>query len=104
MLSGAAETIARFQPLLYVENDLKEKSEALIGQLFDLGYRLYWHTPRLFNPENFFKREKNIYGNTVSINMICLPKGDNRKVELRQVTSVKDWLKTEASKDERVEP
>lgn len=104
VLSGAAETIARFQPLLYVENDLREKSEALIGQLFDLRYQLYWHTPRLFNPKNFFKQEKNIYGNTVSINMICLPKGANRRVDLRQVKSVEDCWKTEASKDERVEP
>lgn len=100
VLTGAAETIERFQPLLYVENDLKDKSEALIGQLFDLGYRLYWHTPRLFNPKNFFKREENIYGNTMNINMICLPEGDDRKVGLRQITSVKDWWKIEAPKDE----
>ena len=100
VLTGAAATIARFQPLLYVENDLKEKSEALIGQLFELGYRLYWHIPRLFNPKNFFRREENIYGNTVNINMICLPKGDDRKVGLRQITSVEDWWKTEPAEAE----
>ncbi len=94
VLTGAAETIARLQPLLYVENDLKENSEALIGQLFDLGYRLYWHIPRLFNPKNFFERTDNIYGNTVNINMMCLPAGDDRKVGLRQITSVTDWWKT----------
>jgi len=104
VLAGAVETIERFQPVLYVENDLKEKSGALIGQLFDMGYRLYWHTPRLFNPKNFFKQEKNIYGNRMNINMICLPKGDNRSIDLRQITSVEDWWRTEAPKNERFEP
>lgn len=93
VLAGAQATIERFQPLLYVENNRQEKSAALIGQLFELGYRLYWHIPRLFNPKNHFRQAKNIFGDTVNVNMLCLPPGDEREVKLRAIASVEDWWK-----------
>ena len=43
VVAGAEDTIRRCRPLLYVENDRKEKSQALIQQIAALGYRLYWH-------------------------------------------------------------
>jgi FkbM family methyltransferase len=93
VLAGADATIERCRPVLYVENDLKDKSRELIGALFELGYRLYWHLPRLFDPENFFGQSKNIFANTVNVNMLCLPKDDDRRVGLKEITSVDDWWK-----------
>jgi len=101
VLAGAAATIARCRPALYVENDLKEKSRALIAALFDLGYRLHWHIPRLFNQENFFGQAKNVFGNVVNINMLCLPKDDARRVGLKEITSVDDWWKAEQKEDQQ---
>jgi FkbM family methyltransferase len=73
VLRGADGLIRRFQPVLYVENDQLDKSEALIRHLWGLGYRLYWHTPALFNPENFFGETENIFAGLGSINLLCLP-------------------------------
>lgn len=74
VLLGAIETIALYQPLLYVENDRKDKSEALIKTIWDLGYDCMWHAPYLFNPDNFLKNPVNIWPDIASFNMVCTPK------------------------------
>ncbi|MGH6968476.1 MAG: hypothetical protein ACREEN_05165 [Stellaceae bacterium] len=78
--------------MLYVENDRQEKSVALLALLFELGYRLYWHLSPLFNPANFFGVQKNVFGNTVSVNMIGVPQAANVAFTgFREVTSLADW-------------
>ena len=74
VLKGAKSSIQRHQPILYVENDNQEKSSSLIKWIFDAGYRLWWHLPSLFNPDNFFGNQDNIFKNLVSINMIGIPR------------------------------
>lgn len=73
VIRGAVETIARCRPLLYLENDRPERSAALLSLVMDLGYRIWWHCPPLFNPDNFFRNPKNIFPNLVSINVFCQP-------------------------------
>ena len=87
-LQGAIETITRSRPLMYVENDRVEKSQALIEWLWSQNYRLFWHLPPLFNPDNFFKNAVNIYGPVMSFNMLCLP-GElkHHAYELQEITS-----------------
>jgi FkbM family methyltransferase len=72
VLSGGKELIGKFKPRLYLENDRMEKSEELMRLVDSLGYRMYWHLPPLFNPENFYGVTDNVYGDTVSINMLCV--------------------------------
>ncbi|WP_205836031.1 FkbM family methyltransferase [Asaia bogorensis] len=72
-LKGASETISRCRPVLYVENDRPAQSPALVEHLWTEGYRLWWHLVPLFNPGNFRQDSANIYGRTVSCNMLCLP-------------------------------
>jgi hypothetical protein len=72
-LCGATATIQRFRPILYVENDRKARSAELIGLIQLLGYRLYWHFPPLYRPDNFRDDQENIFGNTISVNMLCIP-------------------------------
>ena len=72
VLRGAAATIAKFRPILYVENDRQDKSPALIEYLLSLGYQLYWHLPPLFNAGNFFENPLNEFGNIASVNMLCV--------------------------------
>jgi FkbM family methyltransferase len=74
VLDGARQTIARFRPLLYVEDDRPNKHAELIATLFDLEYRLWWHLPRLFNPGNFAGDSENIFSNIASFNLFCLPR------------------------------
>lgn len=75
VLFGAASTIARHQPLLYVENDREARSRELIELVQILGYSAYWHFPPLFNPDNFAGDPHNIFPGIVSVNMLCAPKG-----------------------------
>ncbi|MCZ8276876.1 MAG: FkbM family methyltransferase [Acetobacteraceae bacterium] len=74
VLDGARQTIARFRPYLYVEDDRPNKHAELIATLFDLDYRMWWHLPWLFNPGNFAGDSENIFPGIASFNLICLPR------------------------------
>ena len=85
VLKGGKELIERCKPVLYVENDRKEKGDELIRYIAALGYRMYWHRPLLFNPGNFFKQSENVFGNVASHNMLCV-QGDGKVEGLDRVT------------------
>jgi FkbM family methyltransferase len=74
LLRGAARLIARDRPILYLENDRPELSEALISHLFELGYDARWHIVPLFRPNNFAGAAENVFRNVCSFNMICVPR------------------------------
>lgn len=71
VLEGAVETIRRCKPILYVEDDRKEKTAELRAFLDSLGYFMFIHCPPLYNPNNFFKNTQNVFGNIVSLNLFC---------------------------------
>jgi FkbM family methyltransferase len=74
VLAGAKQTLARCRPFLYVENDRAHKAEALVAQLQEDGYRMWWHVPPLYNPANFLGNPTNVFGNVASFNMLCVPR------------------------------
>ena len=80
VIKGASELIKKFRPIIYVENDRQEHSKNLIELLWSLDYKLYWHLPKLFNENNYFKEKENIFGNIISVNMICIHKDIDIKV------------------------
>lgn len=71
VIHGAQSIIAKHKPVLYVENDRVEKSKDLIELIQAMGYRLYWHTPPLYNRENYAGDEENIFARIASWNMLC---------------------------------
>lgn len=73
VIAGATNLIARCKPILYVENDRIEKSRQLIELIWSLAYKAYWHTPLLFNPDNYARNPQNLYGDIGSMNMLCVP-------------------------------
>ena len=85
-LTGAQETISKFRPIMYVENDRKENSEALIRLIASFGYRMYWHLPPLFNPDNYNKSPENVFGNIVSKNMLCFHR--DKKINILGMSEV----------------
>lgn len=92
VLAGATATIRALRPVLYIENDRRERSAELIGRLQSLGYRMWWHLPPLFNPANYRGNAVNVFGGMVSVNMLCLPEEDGRRVDrLRPVSGADDW-------------
>lgn len=74
VLRGASRTIELYKPILYVENDQRDKSQALVQYIDSIGYKMYWHRPYYFSPNNFFGNMENVFPNIVSINMLCLHK------------------------------
>ena len=72
VLQGAQGILTRSHPILYVENDRIGNSPALIEFLLTVGYRLWWHITRAFNPNNFLHNAHNIYGDISLMNMLCL--------------------------------
>jgi len=94
VLEGARNTIARLKPILYVENDRKEHSQRLIALIQSFGYRLWWHLPRMYNPDNYRGDSENLFGNIVSVNMLCLPKEVQTLIDLPEIrTPEDDWRK-----------
>jgi len=97
VLEGAANTIHARRPVMYVENDRKEKSPGLIQLLLAMDYALWWHITPLYNPNNYAGNKNNVFGNTVSINMLCVPKertgGETREMEssMVEVAGPDDW-------------
>jgi FkbM family methyltransferase len=81
VLKGAAETIARCRPILYVENDRRDRQGELIDLIAGMGYRQYWHTPPLFSPDNFNGVPQDIFGPVASCNMLCIPRERPEGVE-----------------------
>lgn len=74
VLRGAAEAISKFRPFLYIEDERPDKSESLILYIKNLGYELYWHLTKAFNPNNYKSNNNDLLGGYVSKNMLCIPK------------------------------
>lgn len=73
VLRGSRKVIARDRPVLYVENDRLDKSHDLIVSIMEMKFDLWWHIVRLFRPNNRAGTRQNIFGNVVSVNMLCVP-------------------------------
>jgi FkbM family methyltransferase len=84
VLAGAAETIRRCRPLLYVEDDRRDRSAELRALLLDLGYVCWLHRPSYFNPENFAGRRDNVFGGTISLNLFCRPREAASPIDPRE--------------------
>lgn len=78
-LQGAVKILTESRPILYVENDRLDNSQLLIEWLWSQNYRLWWHLPFLFNPDNFLGNKENIYADVGSHNMLGVP----RELEIR---------------------
>jgi len=74
VLQGARSLIAAHRPVLYVENDRRDRSDDLVRFIDSLGYNLYWHEPILYNLNNYERNPTNVFGGIITRNMLCLPK------------------------------
>lgn len=78
VLEGGIDTIKKFRPFMYIENDAR-CNEAVKNFLLQLDYDVYIHTAHLFNPENFYAEHRNVFvadnGSVyVSSMLLCLPR------------------------------
>jgi len=95
VLKGAEQLIQMHRPIMYLENDREDRSEELLGIVERLGYKAWWHLAQLFNAANFYGDPVDIFGNIVSINVLCVPGETKMPVNgLRPVSSPQDKWRT----------
>lgn len=74
VLKGASETIKKFRPILYVENNTVKGSRSTLEILRSLKYKCFWHILPYYNNDNFFKNPKNVFERfQPEANMLCFP-------------------------------
>jgi FkbM family methyltransferase len=86
--------IERFRPILYFENDVREKSADLLAFARGvLGYDLYFHPAPVFDEHNFFGNPVNHWAPKVikSWMIVGIPKENDLKINLKPVSSPDDW-------------
>ncbi len=93
VLKGGFDLIKRTKPFLYVENDNSyndnsyiEKSKELIELIWSLDYRIFWHIIPIYNKNNFFKNENNLFKNFASCNMFAVNKDIPINIKLPELT------------------
>lgn len=101
VLRGARQMLARFKPVLYVENDSVDKSPELLSLLQEYGYNCYWHLPLYANSGNFLKSTEQMFpvafvdrgethldGIGFAVNLLCVHSSFNTQVNgLKPATS-----------------
>jgi FkbM family methyltransferase len=101
VIRGAVNLINQHQPMLYVENDRVENSEALMRMIDGLGYAMYWHTPPLFDSDNFYGKSEDIFPGVASFNMVCAPEHMQKHFDMPKITDftlhpIKSWQQAAA--------
>lgn len=95
VLQSGAMQIERFRPVLYFENDVRDRSRELLSfAMKDLGYELYWHPAPIFDPDNYFGNAQNHWApkNIISMMVLGLPREAGGRVEgLAPVRDAGDW-------------
>ena len=93
VLRSGIRLIEKFRPILYFENDLKDKSKALLEFVLGLGYRVFFHLAPIFRADNFFGNPQNAFAprNICSLMMLALPEGIAPPGNLKQVHSSDEW-------------
>ena len=73
VLEGAKETIRKFKPILFLENN-SDSSKEIITKLLSMGYDAYWHISGYYNAQNHFSNKENIFQSyRPEINLLCFP-------------------------------
>ena len=95
VLHSGRATINRFRPVLYLENDVVDKSKALLEYLMALDYTPYWHVAPVFSPDNFAGNSVNYWapGILVSLMVLGVPKELRIRIEgLAQISDPNEWI------------
>jgi FkbM family methyltransferase len=61
VLNGSKKLLKQHKPKMYLEFNNKEGDDALLEQIYSLDYIPYWHGYTKFNPDNFNKKDDNIW-------------------------------------------
>src|SRR5262249_23192283 len=86
VLAGARATVATHRPTLYVENDRPQHQREIIALLDEMGYRPYWHTPRMVTSGNFNGVGRMVFNDDYkSLNVLCIPAERSTQTDLEPI-------------------
>ena len=94
VLRSGEMQIERFRPILYFENEIREKSaELLTFVMKSVAYDAYFHPAALFEPNNFFGNAVNHWAPTELVSMMVLAVPPERKLNigLKRIANPNDW-------------
>lgn len=80
VLRGAANSIARNKPIVYLTSCSGNSEIPLIRQLDAAGYAMFWHEVPLFNSDNFAGNSNNVFGDQAARNLLCIDKAADRQL------------------------
>ena len=85
VLKSGEKTIKASEPILYFENDDREKSPRLLRYVMDLGYDLHFHAAPIFSEDNFFGNPVNHWApqSIVSFMMLAIPQQLSQSLDLQ---------------------
>ena len=73
ILDGAVETMWRLRPMLYVAARDDEDLTVAASRARDVGYRCWQMSTSLFNPDNYNRRDSDIFGGRRALAMLAIP-------------------------------
>jgi FkbM family methyltransferase len=77
VLQGAAQTLQKTTPILYVVSDRPSPPIDALAYLQAIGYSLYWHCPPLYNPDNFCQNSHNVFDSATLNNVLAFHRSLN---------------------------
>lgn len=96
VLKGASNLIKTKRPILYVENDRKDKSKDVLFELLSNNYECYWHISKLFSPNNHKNNPINVFDiDYICINILAYPKEKQinlGSLTLKKIRTCDDWF------------
>ena len=92
LLRGAERTLEHLAPILYLANEGRAQSPALIEYLLAHDYRMWWHTPPLMAPGAIPDGHRNVFGDTRLTRLLCIPRALSARINgLKEVAAAGDW-------------
>ncbi|MDE2327379.1 MAG: FkbM family methyltransferase [Rhodospirillales bacterium] len=73
VLAGAAALLLRHQPVVYAECNSIDAGARVIKQLTEAGMHICAHVVRAFNPDNWYRNSKNIFGGAIEVALLGIP-------------------------------
>jgi FkbM family methyltransferase len=73
LLAGGAETLKTHRPLIYARLSGMEQAQHEVEAIKALGYRVWSHTPYLFNAGNHAGSARNLFPGVVQQNIVAAP-------------------------------
>ena len=88
VLAGGSETLWRLRPLLFLAAQNEPGLRELVERAREFGYRCWRMETALFNPDNFNRRETDIYGGGKALALLGIPEEIDVDIALDECTEI----------------